>query len=168
MIFYRFPNKIHTVWKSWREQYKATLTPVPYRPSVNSKRLHRLSWIMAITFKFILWAIAGLFLVFAIMLLPNLLWATAFFATALIVSPIVPVHWIAKLAIFTLIVLRNNLVLYSKWLLLLNAIVSLRSKDYLEGVETITYKNSLPTHLSLCAASVPNFLNLLSILTSPL
>ncbi|NEQ78356.1 MAG: hypothetical protein F6K23_38440 [Okeania sp. SIO2C9] len=52
-------NKIYTVWKSWRDQYKITLTPVPYRSGLNSKQVHRLSLVMAIALKFILWAIAG-------------------------------------------------------------------------------------------------------------
>ncbi|NEN92113.1 MAG: hypothetical protein F6K48_25710 [Okeania sp. SIO3H1] len=96
-------NRIYTVWESWKEAYKVTLTPVPYRPKINSKRLYRLSLALVVALKFILWTIAGLFLAIAIILLPNL-WAIAFLLAALIVSPVAPIHWIAKLAISTVIV----------------------------------------------------------------
>ena len=106
-------NKIHSIWKDWHRQYRSTLTPVPYRPNHNSKRLNQFAWFLSSSLNFCFWAIAGLLLAIAFMLLTaNLMWAFAIFLTALMVSPLIPIHWIAKLAIAALVSFPNEIAMY--------------------------------------------------------
>ncbi|MEL7039244.1 MAG: hypothetical protein AAFO04_27075 [Cyanobacteria bacterium J06592_8] len=107
-------DEIHSTWKTWQRQYRSALTPVPYRPDFNSKRRYQFSCFLSDSLNFCFWAIAGLLLAIAFMLLTaNLMWAIAFFLTALIISPLIPVHWIAKLAIAALVSFPMAIAIYS-------------------------------------------------------
>lgn len=108
-----FLNSIRSTWTNWHQQNRSALTPVPYRPNFNSKRGYQFSCFLSNCLNFCFWIIAGLFLAIAFMLLTaNVMWAIALFLTALVISPLMPIHWIAKLTIAALMSFSNETAIY--------------------------------------------------------
>ena len=90
--------------------YRRSLTPYPYVAGKNSDFLYRSSKWLAKGLDLIFWIEVSLFVILAIALFStNLFWALTFLISAVLICPLVPIHFAAKLVLSVFAVLPPSI-----------------------------------------------------------
>ncbi|MEM9215667.1 MAG: hypothetical protein AAGD25_15170 [Cyanobacteria bacterium P01_F01_bin.150] len=92
------------------DDYRRSLTPSPFVEGKNSKFLHSSSQWLANGLDIIFWGMSGLFVMLAIASFSaNVAWAITLLISAILVCPLVPIHFVAKLCLATFSVFPPSL-----------------------------------------------------------
>ncbi len=118
-------EKIHTIWDISKKKHKASLNKILYQGMPDTSH----NQFFTITMGLIFWIISLLFGAIAIVLIPHPL-AILFAVAAIVASPLVPLYWIWKLFIASLILFSQESSTYITNVLLCLSIIYLTKRIF--------------------------------------